>query len=716
MVTSTVLVVLLLIFNCSIEKKELSTYLNEYKDLCENRVDIKANKLVNYDWIMNIETEDSSQTLNECLIRACIKGDPQTVKHLINKGANPSCRDIFDRTPLMYAAKFGHTDVVKYLCSLKIDVNEKREISISWSSSRWPFLDIECGTALQESAQNGDTCVMRILLSHGADIKVRSALDNTPLFYAAQEGNAAMVELLLKQGLDVDSVNFCNETALSYAVRAARSDVVDMLTKWKKPNSNTFAGAICAAIDSNDIFMVVKLLKAGASCDSFYYHWKDYRYSPLVYAAQKGRIEIAKLLLRAGAKMNGTVNHPATPLAVAAQEGDSAMVRFLLENGANANLPANSSANPLSAAFSGRSLDVIRQIVEHGANAESMRSIFHRLFGCMEFSGSDPAILCYIITVAAESLHTDLRSPAFLDSFYQAATRYGTPARVASSFQCLEEKGISLDYDKLGITKLMAYAASGRLENVQKEIGDNSPRNIFREISINKSVRNGWTALSFAILGGNLETVRYIVENGAEINLTLDFSYKRRASPLELAISIKRVDIVEFLMSKGAEFPFKNIGDMTPSDLINQYILNESRYIKTENIPLLLALELAGYFDLFYQVAGRDSTLLSNDYQAAFLIAASRGETGVAKFLIDSIPGLKDELFTGSFGEASFTMAADFGHLSILNLLVENTNPTAGWKPMLPYALRLAERYGKRDISNFLLKLKYGNKEISVLK
>ncbi|HVX84176.1 MAG TPA: ankyrin repeat domain-containing protein [Phycisphaerae bacterium] len=57
---------------------------------------------------------------------------------------------------------------------------------------------------------------------------------------------------------------------------------------------------------------------------------------PLFVAAMYGQCEVAKLLLRRGARVDAADDNGGTPLMAAAEEGSADMVRLLLAHGANA--------------------------------------------------------------------------------------------------------------------------------------------------------------------------------------------------------------------------------------------------------------------------------------------------------------------------------------------------------------------------------------------
>lgn len=64
-----------------------------------------------------------------------------------------------------------------------------------------------------------------------------------------------------------------------------------------------------------------------------------------------------------------------------------------------------------------------------------------------------------------------------------------------------------------GSTELHAYAQAGDLESVKKHVTEKGAK------SVNQIDRNGWTPLHEASRAGHLEVIKFLVENGADVNV-----------------------------------------------------------------------------------------------------------------------------------------------------------------------------------------------------
>jgi len=168
-------------------------------------------------------------------------------------------------------------------------------------------MDDEGNTPLHWAAVGGHVDICKMLLDHGADEEVKSRDGFTPMHSVAQEDHKDVLKLLLDRGAKVDVPNGedNNNTTLHYAAC------------W---------GAVqCCKL----------LLASGAAVDAKALD----RSTPLSFASEKGHTAIARMLIEAGATLEGK-NDPeekggATPLLLAAHNGQIEVVKLLLEKKAN---------------------------------------------------------------------------------------------------------------------------------------------------------------------------------------------------------------------------------------------------------------------------------------------------------------------------------------------------------------------------------------------
>ena len=190
-------------------------------------------------------------------------------------------------TPLEWAARMGHTEVVKALLENKADMNISRPT--------------DSVTPLTIAAQNGHTEVVKLLLDNKADVNASTHTGATPLYVAAQKGHTEVMKLLLANKGDVNARKHNGVTPLYIAAQNGHTEVVELL----------FAN------------------KADVNAS------KNNRATPLFIAARNGHTEVVKLLLANKADVNASMNDGATPLYIAAENGHTEVVKLLLANKAD---------------------------------------------------------------------------------------------------------------------------------------------------------------------------------------------------------------------------------------------------------------------------------------------------------------------------------------------------------------------------------------------
>lgn len=124
---------------------------------------------------------------------------------------------------------------------------------------------------------------------------------------------------------------------------------------------------LLGAVGSGDIDMVQLILNtyphldidSGDRCES----------SALHYAAEKGHLGIAELLVARGALVNVTNMWEKTPLHSACNNGQLEVVKFLVDNGARIEATSNKKRfTPLHLASQYDHLAVAKYLVENGAD------------------------------------------------------------------------------------------------------------------------------------------------------------------------------------------------------------------------------------------------------------------------------------------------------------------------------------------------------------
>lgn len=117
------------------------------------------------------------------------------------------------------------------------------------------------------------------------------------------------------------------------------------------------------AVGSNNIIQTKKLIDKGANVNAR----NRSRQTPLMFAASRGFMEIARLLIEKGADVNATYAY-ANVLMAAASANRMEMAQLLIEKGAKVNGPIPSGATPIYSAIKRGLIDMVKFLIKKGAD------------------------------------------------------------------------------------------------------------------------------------------------------------------------------------------------------------------------------------------------------------------------------------------------------------------------------------------------------------
>jgi len=146
--------------------------------------------------------------LEEDLLAAARKGDLPAVKALLEKGAPLEAKSRYGQTPLFFAARNGHQEVVTFLLSKGASPNVNDT-----------FYKV---SLLAATADKGNVGIVKALIDAGA------TASGDALEAAAERGSAEIVTMLLATG-KLSPADLTR--GLSAAERAKKPEVAELLTK-----------------------------------------------------------------------------------------------------------------------------------------------------------------------------------------------------------------------------------------------------------------------------------------------------------------------------------------------------------------------------------------------------------------------------------------------------------------------------------------------------
>ncbi len=236
------------------------------------------------------------------LILASKNGDIETVRNLLDHGADPNSTDTIintnthtmslsmilkKTTPLIEASKNGHIDIVTLLLERHADPNQSANLSESP-----PII----------ASQNGHEDIVKLLLDNGADPNITDT-DKIPLIcIASSKGQLDVVKILLEtKDVYVDSrtTHIISKTPLMYAIESSQKNVVEyLLEKGASLTYRTYYNDIplTLAAKQNDVDIFNMIYKSSIPAGVDPKHENMFKHNVLTIATSYNNADIIEYL------------------------------------------------------------------------------------------------------------------------------------------------------------------------------------------------------------------------------------------------------------------------------------------------------------------------------------------------------------------------------------------------------------------------------------
>src|SRR5579872_1358025 len=287
-----------------------------------------------------------------------VKGqDKARVQALIKQATNVNAAQLDGSTALHWAVYWDDLETVERLISAGANVNASNDLGV---------------TPLFLASTQEDSRLLTGLLKAGANPNAAVMSGESPLMAAARTGRIASVKALLAHGASVNAKEPSHDqTALMWAVVNCHPDVVQALLD---------AGADIHARSRirRRKALVLSERQASYNPGAYEQHVKkgeiieveEGGFTPLLFAAQKGDIGSARLLLAAGEDVNETAPIGMSGLVIAAYSNNADFGKFLLDKGADPNSAA-AGYTALHAAILRGNLELVKALLAHKADPNS---------------------------------------------------------------------------------------------------------------------------------------------------------------------------------------------------------------------------------------------------------------------------------------------------------------------------------------------------------
>jgi len=323
------------------------------------------------------------------MIEAARSGDVAKMQALLQEDPNLCKAEYWYTQPIHFAVREGHLEAVKLLMDAGADPTIVRHAGDPLPMVARDRGHYEVARLLEEAivrmgvgaeeheihaaASAGDlTRVQQLLEADPALVRLGDSEGRTPLHGAVPTGRLDLVEYLLDRGADVNAVQAFGNTYSAY-----RFQPIDLAlwrnVYWSQRNDYAMARYLIArgasysitiAAALGDLARVKELLDRNADLIR---EAQPCGKRPLSAAAERGYIEIVKLLLERGADPNlpeGMTANKGTALYAACCQNNLELAEVLLAHGADPNSSVDSSGNCL---FKASTAEMKRLLYLHGA-------------------------------------------------------------------------------------------------------------------------------------------------------------------------------------------------------------------------------------------------------------------------------------------------------------------------------------------------------------
>jgi len=425
------------------------------------------------------------------LIVAASKGHAETVKALLEAGADVDATNTFQNTPLHYAAWSGdkETFIILAKSGADLDAENSRE-----------------STIMQYACMGGNIDIVKILEKKGVDIMKLGDKDENLLFWAAHGGDMEVFRYLLDKGLDINVKDDEGSSVLQWAAAGNNTEMLEMLTKKHgmdvNEGDNIDAKPMSAALNWGRLESAQFFIENGVDVNEKF----DENMTWIHQVSHSRSPEILELFIKNGADVNAVTDFGGRPLNWAAGSGNLESVKLLIKAGAKINPGIckrkgcdDDGSTPLhNAAW--RSPEIIAYLIEKGAyvNAENEDGNTALHSAARGDSSESVVILCKSgakLNVKNKNGQTPLHF----------ATQKGNPEMVKT---LLSFGADASQQDEKGYTPLH-YAAISGYSDIAAALVKNSA-------SVNAMDGDGHSPLYYASYYGNKKVAGLLHKNGAE--------------------------------------------------------------------------------------------------------------------------------------------------------------------------------------------------------
>lgn len=612
------------------------------------------------------------------------------VKNIIDKGGIHNSPDKYNNTPLQYAKQNNRLDIVTILENAEsviieeIENLETEENSVFISESvdiseteETPLINEEINLDLHfnQAIERGDANTVSTIIEMGFDINQRFYNENGKYEYdyllkAINGKQTEIIKILLEKGFDItevpvdrnDNCFYLNSVLKIYCYHDLQDSLIDVLTlffkadlivdfkaieslkkyKLKEHQRSYYNMILNKCIDVND-----KDVRTGKTLlHEALYNFKNEFYSPGGNQIAPASINLDDIFIDAlldhdAIDIDSRDYEENPPLFYACQNTTDRIVRNLLQKGADMEVLCGEKSTPLTLiACEKMKIDVLQVLCEFGADINVANDKGFTLLHNACFN-QNLELITYLVTNGAN---------------VKAADRDGnTPLHILSTtYKPDTIKGINLLIEKgADISALNNSMRTPFFESSCITDSQFSCKNIpilKHLISLGASVDtqdiNDCTPLYYAVIDGDIERAKFLIDNGADSNI----KNNKEESPYKVALAKNKRSIISIIEKANVSIT------MDGDDLDSAFM----RACKNGSRGVAEMLVKSGNIDITY---------VDDFGRTPLHYIAKMGMTALGKFVINS--GV-DVNYTDNFNQTALHFAALNSQKEMFKLLIDN--------------------------------------------
>ena len=362
-------------------------------------------------------------------------------------------------------------------------------------------------------------------------VDFRDAIGGTSLMGAAYKGKVQVVKSLIERGADPSLMDNRGWNSLHVAANGGDADIIDLI-HTQVPNIESKTGDGCTplmiAAFNSKLHAVKWFLEKGATVT----REDNSGANALHFAAEGGDTDIIDLIHTHLLNIESKTSQGRTPLMMAALGGKLQAVKWFLEKGATVNCDDNNGRNTLHFAAEGGDTDIIDLIHTHLPNVDSKTNEGYTPLMVAAFNGKLPVVKWFLEKGATVTL----KDKAGWNMLHSAAQGGDTDILdlIHNHVPNIESRSL------VGITPLMVAVGNCKLHAVQWFIEKGA--------SVACVDENGCNILHFAAKNCDPDIIHRILTYVPDIESKTAFG----ETPLIIAVRHGKLQSVKYLLERGA--------------------------------------------------------------------------------------------------------------------------------------------------------------------